>query len=241
MLIVIVLGGATFFVGHMDVTSLVFPALNFSRQQVDSSRPSEECRPESLASTTEGIPSQLPRAEEPIRPVAPSEGHFYTFTDRQGTVHIVNDLEKVPTEARGGVKVFRADASRRLVTPVIIKGDQVLLPVTISLRGRTVEALFLLDTGASVTTINEGLAVRLGVTASEVREGRTTIADGRTVGSYLFQADSLSVGFRSVANAQVSIISRSVGQGYDGLLGMNFLKNFRYHLDFDRSVIEWSG
>lgn len=241
LIIVIMFGSTVFFVGHMDLTSLVFPALNFPRQQVDSSGPSEESRPESLTSTTGDISSPLPRAEEPIKQVDPSEGQFYTFTDRQGIVHIVNNLEKVPTEDRGGVKVFRADTSRRLVTPVIIKHDQVLLPVTISLRGKTVEALFLLDTGASVTTISEGLAVRLGVTASEVRGGRTTIADGRTVGSYLFQADSLAVGSRSVTNAQVSIISRSVGQGYEGLLGMNFLKNFRYHLNFDRSVIEWSG
>jgi clan AA aspartic protease (TIGR02281 family) len=104
-----------------------------------------------------------------------------------------------------------------------------------------VDALFLLDTGASITAIYEGLASRLGVGASEVRAGRTVIADGSAVASYLFQADSLAVGTRSQANAQVSIISRSVGEGYDGLLGMNFLKNFRYHVDFGRSVIDWGG
>jgi predicted aspartyl protease len=235
LLLTILLGCLTFFVLHIDFASLVFPGWNEPQQTAVSSTTHQEHQTETRVPETQVIP------EAPSRPVESSVGHFYSFTDKQGVVHIVNDPDRVPPEAKAGMKVTRAGVSRGNVTPVTIKDNQVLVPVTVSLRGQSVDALFLLDTGASVTVISEVLASRLGVVASEVKAGRTTIADGSVVASHLFQADSLAVGSRSQPNAQVSIISRRVSEGYDGLLGMNFLKNFRYHVDFGRSVIEWGG
>ncbi|HLE41426.1 MAG TPA: peptidase, partial [Nitrospirota bacterium] len=67
------------------------------------------------------------------------------------------------------------------------------------------------------------------------------VADGRSVSSYSFVADSLNVGSRSLPHVRTSVLPGSGGEGYDGLLGMDFLKNFRYHVDFGRSVIEWGS
>lgn len=169
------------------------------------------------------------------------EGDFYRYTDQEGIIHFVDDLDKVPPQNRQSMTVTRPSVPRSSVTPVAIKGNQVLVPVTLAFRGRSVNAQLLLDTGASVTTISERLASRLGIEGSDVRAGMATVADGRSVGSYLFVTDSLSVGSRSLPGVQASILSGSGGEGYDGLLGMNFLKNFRYHVDFSRSVIEWGG
>lgn len=127
------------------------------------------------------------------------------------------------------------------VTSVAIEGNQVLVPVTLSYRGRSVQAMLLLDTGASVTTITERLAARLGVDPVDTGLATVTVADGRSVGSRWFVADALAVGTKSVRQLQTAILPGSGGAGHDGLLGMNFLKNFRYHVDFSRKVIEWKA
>jgi hypothetical protein len=58
---------------------------------------------------------------------------------------------------------------------------------------------------------------------------------------YLSNADSFKVGSRTGYDVPISILSGSGGERYDGLLGMDFLKHPRYHVDFERSVIEWGS
>ena len=166
-------------------------------------------------------------------------GAFYTYTDSQGVVHMVDNLERVPQKYRQGMKVTESVQPHRANTPVLIRGNQVIVPVTIVFRGRAVETRLLLDTGASFTTINEDLAAKLGVGGDSVRAGKSTVADGRTVGSYRFSADSIAVDDHLLPSAETSILPGSGGKGYEGLLGMNYLKNFRYHVNFDQRMIEW--
>lgn len=233
----IVLGIMVTAIIRMDLTSLVFPALNkpppTSPPQVQTSEHQNEPPP-----AVRETPPPLPSPEPPLP--TPPTGAAYTFTDHQGIVHMVDDLEKVPPEFRSRMKVNSAGANGT-VTPVVIRGNQVLVPVRLSHGGRTEEALLLLDTGASITTINGRLANRLGVAPVDTRPGRATVADGRSVAAYHFTLDALAVGGRSVPQMQVSILPGSGGEGHDGLLGMNFLRQFRYHINFDRSIIQWGG
>lgn len=238
--ITLLLGSATYFFTHIDLTSLVFPGWNEPREQAVSTQLQNDHQQEEVAVAPRDMPTES-QIEVKSREPEPTLGRYYTFTDEQGVVHMVNDPNKVPPEFRAKMKVTNPGVSRVNTTPVTIRDNQVLVPVILSHRGRIVEARFLLDTGASVTAIGEQLAARLGVLASEVKEGRTTIADGRSIGSYSFLVDSLAVGTHSIHKTHVSIIPRSGNAEYDGLLGMNFLKNYRYHVDFNRSVIEWGG
>lgn len=83
----------------------------------------------------------------------------------------------------------------------------------LSYLGRYVEARLLLDTGTNITTVNEGLAGRLGIEASDVRQGMATMVDGRSVSGYSFTVDSLSVGRRTRDNVRISILPGSGGRG----------------------------
>lgn len=166
---------------------------------------------------------------------------YYTFRDNQGVIHMVDDLDKVPLEFRSSMKVDKVTTTAVSSTPVTIKGNQVVVPVAILFRGRTVAVRLLLDTGASVTTISETVAQELGVSSADVKRLKTTVADGRKVDSYHFKAESLSVSDRALANAEITIIPGSGGKDYDGLLGMNYLKNHRYHVNFENRIIEWGG
>jgi hypothetical protein len=125
-------------------------------------------------------------------------------------------------------------------TSVVIEGNRVLVPVTVTYRDRPVQAMLLLDTGASVTVISERLAEQLGVDAKDTHRAMATVADGRDVECRWFIVDTLAVGPKSYPGLRPAIVPGSGMKGEDGLLGMDFLKNFRYHVDFSRNVIEWN-
>lgn len=124
-------------------------------------------------------------------------------------------------------------------TPVVISGNSVLVPVTLSYRGTSVRVRLLLDTGASVTTISEAVAAQLGVQNGDTNPATGVLADGRRVDARWFVVDSVGVGPKTATQLRAAILLRSGGAGYDGLLGMDFLRKFRYQVDFDRQVIDW--
>jgi predicted aspartyl protease len=233
----LLLAASIYFFTHIDLSSLNFPGLTTAPQPQHPSH----AQVESDKMAVPNSPGIQPQAEPNAATPELDAGNFYTYTDDQGIIHMVNDLEKVPQHYRNRMKVTRGGNPRAYLTPVVITGNQVLVPVILTFRGRSVEARLLLDTGANITTINEGLAGRLGIEASDLRQGRATVADGRSVSGYSFAADSLGVDSRTRDNVWISILPGSGGKGYDGLLGMDFLKYFRYHVDFDRSVIEWGS
>ena len=60
------------------------------------------------------------------------------------------------------------------------------------------------------------------------------------VQTFRTHVDYMAVGPKMKHNAEVSIMpSNSPGMGFDGLLGMNFLGDFPYHLDMNSQTIEW--
>lgn len=221
--------------------SRFFPDSGTSEPQRAPQQPAQERREEPVASPVpQKAQVQTTMDASPANQGTPGED-FYSYTDDQGVVHIVSNIEKVPMQYRQSVTVTRLKSARSEFTTVMIRGNQVIVPVTLSYRGRSVDAVFLLDTGCTVSAISEQLAARLGVDPSDTQLSKSTVADGRTLVSRIFIADSLNVGTRSVSQTLVSILPGSGNAGFDGFLGMNFLKNYRYHIDFSRSVIEWGG
>ena len=235
----LLLAATLYFLAHFDMTSLVFPRWNESPQSQTTPQNLPDSHNEATQKT-QVIPDQ-PQVEPAVMPAERVTDNFYTFKDEQGVIHMVNDLEKVPPKYRNRMKVTTDSKRHGNVTPVIINRNQVLVPVTLSYRGHSAEARLLLDTGANTTTVSERLASRLGVEASDVQAGKATVADGRSLRSYMFMVDSLTVGPHTLFNVQTSVLPGSGGDEHEGLLGMDFLKNFRYHINFDRSVIEWGA
>jgi clan AA aspartic protease (TIGR02281 family) len=126
-------------------------------------------------------------------------------------------------------------------TRVTMAGDAVLVPVTFSHGGTTVQATMLLDTGASVTMITRELAGRLGLDLDQARQTRMLVADGRSVPAWHTRLDRVTVGPKSKADIDVSVVHASGGSfPFDGLLGMNFLRSYNYSIDFASQTINWS-
>jgi clan AA aspartic protease (TIGR02281 family) len=126
-------------------------------------------------------------------------------------------------------------------TRVTMAGNAVLVPVTFRHGGTTLQATMLLDTGASVSMITKELAVRLGVDLARARETRMVVADGRSVPAWHTRLDRIAVGPKSQKDIEISVVQSAGGSfPFDGLLGMNFLRSYKYSIDCASQTINWS-
>ena len=165
---------------------------------------------------------------------------FYQYTDREGVVHFVDNLQAVPIRYRSKMIVRTETPAARQTSRVLIEGNQIHVPVSLTYGDRTVSALMLLDTGASRTVITDGLAQRLGVDTEGLRQATSRLADGRTVDIRLVQIDGIAVGTRSKAPVEIGIIPHlGDPELHDGLLGLDFLGDFQYQIDMTNGLIRW--
>ena len=130
------------------------------------------------------------------------------------------------------------DLDQKLQTKVVIEGNRVLVPVTLVNGSIELQTLLLLDTGASHMVVHRNIADKLGIVAQ--KKGLSQIAGGQTIQTELGQLSYLKVGPIIMHDPQVIIISHTgPAVTYKGLLGMNFLKNVQYNIDFQNKVIKW--
>jgi tetratricopeptide (TPR) repeat protein len=139
-------------------------------------------------------------------------------------------------------KTYKAlGGTESTVQEVKIVGNQVLVPVTLSYNNETVDALLLLDTGASVTVIHTNIASLLNIDLDKAPNSIGQVVGGALLKSKHAKLSSIKVGPHTKKDFVVSIIEH---QGpdvvFDGLLGMNFLNDFSYRVDFKRKLINWA-
>lgn len=169
------------------------------------------------------------------------QADLFQYTDKDGTVVMVDDEGKIPSQYRKKVKNSRSSTSGGdRYTGVTVRGNKVLVPVTLSFRNETVQARMLLDTGASVTTISPQLASRLGIRPEHTSRSVGRVADGSFITAYNTVVDYMQVGPKTKHSVEVAVVPMNgPTMGFDGLLGMNFLGDFRYHVNMGSQTIEW--
>lgn len=119
-------------------------------------------------------------------------------------------------------------------------GAAILVPVQINGTG---PYQFILDTGATLTCVDQELATRLQLPEPVGMIGHgATVSETGTVG--LHRINTLVVGGATASQLTACALDlqrmRQVGLRADGLLGLNFLKSFKVSLDFDRKVLTLS-
>jgi clan AA aspartic protease (TIGR02281 family) len=99
---------------------------------------------------------------------------------------------------------------------------------------------FIVDTGASVSIINETAAIFLGFDLKKLETELLTTLSGKT-SSKILKLPKLELFGKSVSNFEVKVMNlpTQITLLADGLIGMDYLLNFKkFIIDFEDKTIE---
>jgi hypothetical protein len=182
----------------------------------------------------------------------PSRAHaqIYRYTDERGQNHYADGLEKIPDRHRGAavplglrnappspVSATAIPAAAKPPGAAMIKytpGQRIMVDVKIN---GAFTAQLLLDTGADRTMISPRTLVAAGVAISRpVATGSITGATGTDRINYVI-VDSLEVGEARVGRLAVGSYELAGSGVGDGLLGRDFLDQFRITFEAARGEV----
>ena len=179
---------------------------------------------------------------------------IYTWTDENGIRHMTNIP---PSKTSGKVelmqlkpappvtssppvqqKALKTEVESNDVTPISLYGNHVIVPTTLIVNDTRIVANLLLDTGSTNIALHKKTADKLAI--KDPPKGYIQVAGGKLIEAEVVKLKSVTVGTRTRQNLYAGIIEHHGKKvPYDGLLGMNFLKNFEYTIDFDKKIIRW--
>ncbi len=108
-----------------------------------------------------------------------------------------------------------------------------------ALLNEKVNAKLLIDTGASFVVLSSAIAKNLNINTEDANPDiKMTLADGREVSARLLKLDTISLGEVKANAVQAAVIyQENTFQGFDGLLGMSFLKLFKFEINLEKSKL----
>ncbi len=122
--------------------------------------------------------------------------------------------------------------------PLTRQGEHFLIDARINDR---VTVRLLIDTGASMTVLRDDILVAAGLFKPDRPSLQLFSTANGLVEGAVYRLDNLSIGDQNVANIEVAALGLASLHSADGLLGMNFLKHFKFFIDQNKPELRLSG
>ena len=179
-------------------------------------------------------------------PATSSAADILRWVDERGVVHYTDNLHNIPEKFRANAtrtKMPDTPRSQEASKPVSFdkasvpfqkRGAVVIVPATLNEKAA---ARFVVDTGASYTMISQATAKELEI---DLEKKLPTIpfqtANG-IIQAPLVNLSSIDVGGLQVKDLTAAVHDVFPDASISGLLGLNFLSNFRMDIDTQNGVL----
>jgi len=180
-------------------------------------------------------------------PSLASAVEFYRWVDQNGVIHFTDNFHNIPEQQRPKVgriqgiespKTASLPATTSSLTKASIpfeKQGQVVI-VEATLNNKTA-AKFIVDTGASYTMISSATAKELSIDAGQSNQTVPFQTANGLIQAPLISLQSVTVGGMEINNLTAAIHDVVPDGKVSGLLGLNFLANFRMDIDTQKGLL----
>jgi len=167
-----------------------------------------------------------------------SSATLYKWIDSGGTVHFSDNIDDVPPAYRNDIKIITEPHEKDWGTAISFDRTSMGLIVVEAILNDRVKAKMVFDTGANLVVISQELYRKLNQDLSsgdEVIKLHTNCGEveGR---SFVLQRVELE-GARKEDVRSVIIPDTGALKGFDGLLGLSFLGDFKIAIDYQNGKI----
>ena len=171
---------------------------------------------------------------------------FYRWVDQHGVVHFTDNLHNIPGDRRGDAvriqakespkakDLTRASPPTKASIPFEKHGQVVVIDARLNNKA---SAKLVVDTGASYTMISNAIAKELNVQPSGSQSALSFQTAAGIIQAPVVTLQSIIVGGMEVKDLAAAIHDIAPGSAVAGLLGLNFLSNFRLDIDTENGVL----
>lgn len=121
-------------------------------------------------------------------------------------------------------------AAAHIAVPLKNNRNALMVDALTTKENRAATGVFIIDTGATYTSISQDMAERLGLDLSRAEKIRITTANGR-IEVPKVTLDTLSVNGLEARNVEATVIQVRPGSSFSGLLGLSFIRQFVLTID----------
>jgi predicted aspartyl protease len=126
------------------------------------------------------------------------------------------------------------------IMKIIVRRNQILVPVTLTYDKTEVNVHLLMDTGATGTTIHTEIADRLYINLYKAKKTKAQVVGGSIIEASIIMMDILKIGPHTIHNKKIVIVPHEgPAVKFDGLLGMDVIGELSYKVDLAKQVIIW--
>jgi clan AA aspartic protease (TIGR02281 family) len=180
-----------------------------------------------------------------IRPNPVPAIEFYRWVDQNGVIHFTDNFHNIPDQQRTKVGRIQgiespknqpppASSLTKASVPFEKQGQVVIVEATLN---KKTAAKFIVDTGASYTMISSATAKELSIDAGQNNQTVPFQTANGLIQAPLISLQSITVGGMEINNLTAAVHDVVPDGKVSGLLGLNFLSNFRMDIDTQNGLL----